>query len=145
MFHKDMKAQVCKDRFSDLFFTKRRGQGPFIYYVSTFLRLLDPPPLRKHVLCITNIMYFPSERRHNVTFHPLGILRYHWLLMFTVYFLAYFFVYLESGRRYVLCIENKQKLPFSVLLFSRQITNSSFSIRKYLSTLYSRNLQCCAE
>ena len=27
-----------------------------------------------------NIMYFPSERRHYVMFHPLGILRHHWSL-----------------------------------------------------------------
>ena len=33
-----------------------------------------------------NIMVFFSERQHYVTFHPLGILRYHCSLMFTFLF-----------------------------------------------------------
>ena len=31
-------------------------------------------------------LHFLSERRHNVTSHPLGIFRHHWLLMFTFLF-----------------------------------------------------------
>ena len=42
-------------------------------------------------------MYFSLERRHYVTFHPLGIFGHHWSLLFNVYFLIYLFVYLKFG------------------------------------------------
>ena len=32
-------------------------------------------------------VYFSLERQHDATFHPFGILRHHWLSMFTFLFI----------------------------------------------------------
>jgi hypothetical protein len=57
-------------------------------------------------------MYFLSERRHYVTFHPVGIFRHHWSLIFNVYFLIYFFVYLESGGRFKIWLKFGYEVEF---------------------------------
>ena len=43
---------------------------------------------------------FLSERRHNVTFHPLGIFRHHWLLMFTFLFTFLFTLKAKGGLKF---------------------------------------------
>ena len=69
----------------------------FILFISPFYHDLS------HVFHILECIFL-SERRHYVTFHPLGIFGHHWSLLFNVYFHIYFFVYLfvylKSGGRF---------------------------------------------
>ena len=64
------------------------------------LRLVWNLGIIRYEFCLLYNCIFLSERRHYVTFHPLGIFRYHWSLIFT--FLFYCFVSLENGGRFKL-------------------------------------------
>jgi hypothetical protein len=47
-------------------------------------------------IAVNNIVIFLSERRHNVTFHPLGIFGHHWSL-FTLLFTFLLFTWKVAG------------------------------------------------
>ena len=42
-------------------------------------------------------VFFLSERQHYVMFHPLGIFRYHWSVMFTFLFTFFLFTWKMAG------------------------------------------------
>ena len=71
------------------------GTGKF-----TFTETIQEQKLHKEIWYMgsfynfwNNTIIFLSERQHYVTFHPLGILGYHWLLMFT-FLISFLFTFL---------------------------------------------------
>ena len=88
---------------------------------------------------ILYIIIFLSERQHYVTFHPLGILRYHWSLMFTFLF-TFLFTWNVAGDlkfKFGLCLmksiefknEKKKTWEFKMALAPLCIT---YSIIKWM-------------
>ena len=86
-----------------------------------------------------NIIIFLSERRHYIMFHPLGILRYHWSLMFTFLF-TFLFTWNAAGDlkfKFGLCLmksiefknEKKKTWEFKMALAPLCIT---YSIIKWM-------------
>ena len=58
-----------------------------------------------------NVIIFLSERRHYVTFHLLGIFRYHWSLIFTFLFT---FLFTWKGAGDVKCWNLKLKFGYEI-------------------------------